>query len=230
MSFPPIPAPVPSPFDVRTQPFVIRDQQNWAEVSERRSQTEAMFRYGEYTMFVLMWNLQDLLDGLVGRCQRCYLAYGKVADAYGQAAQSNCPDCFGTTFEGGYRARVVRPAVWEDTNEDFKPGQRGEIVSNNTTVQTTPDIRIRTDDYVFRADGTRWEARNPSGQSVRTGFGFDAQDRQIANVPFRVDQLSSTDTGFIIPPLNDVLLPYLQRSARYPIDFSLIEDVRSYLL
>lgn len=216
--------------DVRVQPFVIRDQQPWAEVTERRSQSEALFRYGEYAMFVLMWNLEDFKRGLVARCQRCYGRFGRIAEAYNQPSQSNCPDCFGTTFEGGYRARVVRPTVWDDTTDDTNPGPRGEILTSNTTVQTTSDLRIHNDDYIFRADGTRWQALDPSGQSVRTGFGPDAQDKIIANPPFRVTRLSSTDTGFLsaLFPV-DLQKTWLNRSPRVPLDFSPIEEIRGYL-
>jgi hypothetical protein len=224
-----VPAPI-APTDVRVQPFVIRDQQDWAVTHERRYQSEALYRYGEYAMFLLMWDLEDYKAGLVDRCSRCWGRFGRVAEAYKQASQSMCPDCFGTTFEGGFRARVVRPTVWNDSTDDIQPGQRGEVLSSDTQVQTTSDIQIHPDDFVFRADGSRWQARDPSGQTARTGFGPDAKDRVIANVPFRVTKLSSTDTGFmdgLFP--KDLQIPWLSRTARMPVDFSSIEIIRGYL-
>lgn len=217
--------------DPRVQPYVVQRQQNWSLLNERRYQEEALYRYGEYAMFVMMWNLDDFKAGLVGRCQRCYVSYGAVANAYKQSSLGNCPDCFGTTYEGGYRARVVRPAIWSDSADDMAVGPRGEVQTTNTTVQTTGDIRLRATDYVFRADGSRWEIQRPTVLPIRTGFGQNHDELIMANLPMQAIKLDETDTVFLIPPSPSVIVPALNQPVTVaPLNFSAVEDIRGPLL
>jgi hypothetical protein len=75
------------------------DPQPHAVATERFRHDGALFQWGEYAIFVLMWSVDDFEQGRVGRCPACYTAYGLIAEAYDQPARRNCPECFGTTFK-----------------------------------------------------------------------------------------------------------------------------------
>jgi hypothetical protein len=84
------------------QPYYLREPQRWAVDQERQRHLQALYTVGEWTMFCLMWNLEDFQNGLVTRCSVCY---NRSSQAYKQGERNKCPDCFGTTFEGGFRAQ-----------------------------------------------------------------------------------------------------------------------------
>ena len=52
------------------------DPQAYAIDQERARHDSALYSFGEYAMFVLMWNIIDHEAGLVDRCPTCYEAYG----------------------------------------------------------------------------------------------------------------------------------------------------------
>lgn len=208
------------------------DPQGFAVDQERQRHEQALYRFGEYAMFVLMWNLLDHERGLVARCPTCYESYGKTAEAYGQSAVQDCPDCFGTTFEGGYKARIVRPALWDFNEEDYREAVRGLTVVATATIQSTSDFRLRTGDHVFRADGTRWLMRTVSTNHLRTGFEMPNRDRTALGYNYgQVNRQDETSVAFLIPPDAATLTSALDiPGTRYPADFSAIEDVRGPLL
>jgi hypothetical protein len=215
--------------DQRSQPYVVRQSQNWAVLNERRVQNEVLYRFGEYSIFVMMWDLSDFEKGYVRRCSKCYVAYGKVAEAYKQAANNNCTDCFGTTFEGGYRAKVVRPTIWVYTKDDEDPGRRGVVDQTGTTLQTTSDIRLHDNDFIFRADGTRWEIQQSNSLPIHTGFGRYANEQLLANLSIQANKLNTTDTGFLIGPDTPTVIAALNVVSFAPSNFSAIEDIRGPL-
>lgn len=144
-------------------------QQNWAESHVRAARDDALFQYGEWTMFVLMWNAEDLRQGLVERCQECFDG-NRMAAAYGQAPNQECPRCYGTTFDGGFRARVIRPAILSDPNPEELDAKRGEVVTDNLSIQTTADFYSRSGDFMFRANGNRYQMQQMDTVDIRSGF------------------------------------------------------------
>ena len=69
----PIPAPTPSPEPaLPARRLYVRDQQDFALENERLRQNQAIYLYGEYVMFILMWHIQDLESGRITRCTECY--------------------------------------------------------------------------------------------------------------------------------------------------------------
>src|ERR1043165_6197117 len=130
-----MPFPIPSIPDPVSPTGVLprhtRQVENWAIEQERYRHDLPLYTLGEYTIFYLMWTLLDFEAGHVTRCARCYSTSGTVANreanVYNQPSINRCPDCFGTTFEGGYRARIVRPALWSDNDESEKQDRRGTI-------------------------------------------------------------------------------------------------------
>jgi hypothetical protein len=207
------------------------DPQEHAVAQERSRHDQALASFGEYVMFVLMWRIDDHEAGLVDRCPRCYEAYGKTAEAYGQPAQERCPECFGTTFEGGWKARIVRPSLWDYNEEEDRQHARGEVEVATATVQSTSDFRLRTGDHLFRGDGTRWMMRTVSTNNLRTGFQIPS--RQRSALGFNYGQVSLEDessTPYLIPPSPAEVKEMLDLShLRHPTDFSAVEEIRGPL-
>lgn len=204
-----------------TQPFSLRDTQDWAIAQERQRHAEALYSFGEYAGFCLLWNRIDFDNGLVGGCLRCVVPRGKVADVYQQAAESLCPECFGTGYEGGVKAFLVRPSLWDDTEDTESSGQRGLTINQTASVQTTADFRLRANDFIFRADGTRWQMRSIGANNIRTGFGNSGRS-DIAGYNFgTVVREDEGSVAYTIPPLDLSFLDVV--AAHYPLDFSAVE-------
>lgn len=172
------PAPGVTPTVTRS-PYTVRQHQNWAVRQERYRHNGGLFWVGEWVMLFLLWHDVDFERGLVGRCQVCYAGgtdlENRITAVYQQPTRQKCPDCLGTTFEGGYRARIVRPAICTDADEDEKLTKRGAVHPANLTVETTVDFRARTGDWLVRADNSRWQLTVPQRTTVRTGFEHPGQ-------------------------------------------------------
>lgn len=202
--------------------------ERWAVENARKDHNDALYAFGEYSMLALMWRVEDHDDGLVARCPRCYRG-DRAAKAYGQSSENKCPDCFGTTFEGGYKAKVVRPCLWDTgPSENLEQGKRGEIVQQSATVQTPSDVRMRDDDYIFRADGSRWWVRSTGSQTLRTGFEFPSQ--VTTSIAWTYSQTQRVDEDMAIykmDPSEAVLRARLNVvGEHFPVDFTDLEDIR----
>lgn len=235
----PIPIPAPIPGDqagVQAQAYYVRDRQDWSVEQERQRHNQALFTVGEYAMFALMWHLPDFEAGLVGRCTRCSGAAGSkqeaILDVYKQPTQNKCTACFGTTFEGGYRALIVRPAIFSDTDEGEQLSNRGLVQPNDINVESTTDFRVRSNDYVFRADGDRYQLGVPQRITLRTGFGIPSQTS--AAIGYNHARASYEDprasVAYMIGPSAPALRELLTRGSRYPEDFSSAEVIRGPLI
>lgn len=190
-----------------------------------------MNSFGEFAMFVLLWNILDHNAGLVERCSTCYLAQGKIADVYGQSSQAKCPDCYGTTFEGGIKAKLVRTSLWDVNEEDNQADHRGEVIVQTATVQATSDFRLRSGDYIFRADGTRWKMRTMSTNSLRTGFMEPEFRTEVGWNYGTVNREDYSSVAYDIPPDPETLMAALDVThLRYKPDFSMLEEVHGPLL
>lgn len=213
------------------QPFYLPDPQDFAFVQERQRHDQALYSFGEYTMFVMMWTVSDFEEGLVDRCSTCYSSYGKIAEAYGQPARTDCPNCFGTSLEGGFKAQIVRPAIWDFTEPDTQTNARGEVTLASATVQTTGDFSMNTGDYLFRADGTRWESRSNGTNHLHTGFEMLNSAR--SSVGYNYTQASLVDASsvaYLIPPSPVVIKSRLDiAGVRVPQPFGDLEVERAAL-
>lgn len=223
-----------SPFTLKENkpyPYYIRDRQSWAVDQARQNHREAIYYVGEMCVFVLMWHIEDFNAGYVTRCARCYLDSGVVGDAYGQPRQNKCPDCFGTTFEGGYRALIYRPAIFTDTDEGEQFDAKGVIHPTQLTMETTTDFRARSGDYVMRLDGSRWFMRIPARTTLRSGFGHPFQ--QVEAVTYneaRVQLEDPTSVAYNLPPDNNTLTTILASQRYAPDDLSQYETRRAPLI
>lgn len=219
------------------QPYHLPDPQDWTRDLLARQHNEALYGFGEYAMFALMWTAFDFDADRVERCHVCYASGGKqerVNRAYGQPIRNNCPNCFGTTFEGGYRARIVRPTLWADDNPEVEQTKQGVVDRNNLSVESTSDFTVHEGDYVFRSDGTRWRvAKQGDTVYLRTGFAqpSDAYDAVSLNVS-SVEQEDDSSIVWKIPPtpLEQALWLSVPVGQHSLTDFATHEEIRGPLL
>lgn len=218
------------------QPYYVRDTQGWSVEQERQRHNQALWQVGEYGMFALMWHYQDFEAGLVTRCSRCQGTSGSkeaiIDAAYRQPTQNRCPVCFGTTFEGGFKALIVRPAIFSDTDEGESLQARGVVNPQDIDVESTTDFRVRSGDYVFRGDGDRFQLRAPTRVQLRTGFGPVSQSN--AAIGYTHARASYEDprasVAYSIGPSAEDLRSILGRGRHYPMDFSDVEIIRAPLI
>lgn len=215
----------------RVVPYYVRETQPWAIEQERRRHQQALWYFGEPTMFCLLWHLEDFQSNLVERCPLCYESQGAVAEVYGQASDAKCPSCFGTTFEGGFKALIVRPAIFSDSDESETRHSRGVVHPNDLTIESTPDFRIRSGDYCFRITGDRFYLRVPERVTLRTGFAPPTQhDAAIGYNHANAAQEDPSSVAYLIPPFGDELGSILGHVSRIPRDWGTFEVVRAPLI
>ena len=209
------------PVGLANSQFYIQNRKDWAIHQENYRHDQAMYGMGELAMFVILWRLEDHRLGYVRRCPRCYenadADLSAAAKAYNQPTQNRCPMCYGTTFEGGVRAKLIRPTIFTDTDDQEVPTEHGMNYPQNLTVETTSDFRYRAGDFVFRSDGSRWRLANPQRVQLRTGFGHPSQNMDsIGYGPTIANLEDKTSVAWMIPPNEDDLKVQLQESSRYP--------------
>jgi hypothetical protein len=244
-----MPLPIPRPQPQPTPPvtpgrhrspsggmYYVRQRQDWAIGQEVYRHNQALYIVGEWAVFFLMWTLLDFQQNLVGRCQRCYQAgtdlENRAAAVYNQPTQKECPDCFGTTFEGGFRARIVRPTIFADTDETEQTDKRGAVHPDDVSVESTADFRVRAGDYVLRADGSRWRLPSQTSVRLRTGFEHPSQAATALTLNrFRATLEEPTTVAYLLPPVAKTdLRILLDRQVHYAEDFGDFEVIRAPLI
>lgn len=152
----------------------------YAIAQEKLRHYDALTWYGEMTAWILLWSERDFEAGLVERCSRCYIPLGAIADTYKQVPEQKCSNCYGTTFEGGVRAIVYRPGLWDQVRAKQEDAARGHILVQRARINIPSDIEARDNDIAVRADGTRWKLEQPLNQGIVTGFTTTAYwDRTV---------------------------------------------------
>lgn len=221
---------------VSAQPYYVRQRQNWAIEQERMRHAQAVYWVGEWAIWFLMWHVVDFEAGLVGRCTTCRGASGsrddRIGSVYNQPTQNKCPNCFGTSFEGGYRAKIVRPTIFSDTDETERLDRKGAVHPDDMTIESTWDFRVLGGDYVIRSDNTRWQLRTPQRVTVRTGFDHpDQVDDSISYGSIRAGYEEPTTVAYMLPPTSATTIKStLSVPMRHPQDFSLFEVIRAPLI
>lgn len=203
--------------------------QDWAVAQERAAHEQALYQIGEYAMFVLLWTARDFDAGLVALCPLC--STDRASRAYGQPARNKCPACFGTRFEGGYRALIVRPAIFTDADDGQSFTARGVVAPQALQVESTSDFRVHGGDYCFRATGERLQLGDPLRTTVRTGFGTVRQAQ--AGISYNITQAGVEDddsVAYTIPPAPNDLFAILGRRGPVPQVFSDVEVIRAPLI
>lgn len=217
--------------DART--YQLFDPQSWAVDHARQHHDEALYRIGEYAIFYLLWTPEDYTAGLVEHCSECYIPYGKSAQAFEQPAKADCPTCLGTTFEGGYKARIVRPCIVSFTEEQDTIGKRGTFQRSTANIQSTSDFLPRAGDFILRGDGTRWQVKDIDSSYLHTGFEPTGASKQVLG--FNENQCALAESTSVIhkaePTSPNDLVAMLDLShPHYPQDFSSFEVIRGDLL
>ena len=193
-----------------------------------QSHDQVLYNLGEYAMFVMLWRPVDFDAGLVERCTRCFGRNSRIAAAYEATPDPKCPECYGTTFEGGYRAKVIRPAIVSDLNTETVEGRRGEHVQDTLTAETTSDIFLRKNDVIMRADGSRYRTDEMNTLVVRTGFDVPDQDQSVGGVIPAATLEDPTMPVYLIPPSPDevqALLRGLTKGRHTPGDLTVYDDI-----
>lgn len=229
-------APVDAPVTPRDS-YWLRQEEDWATYQERMRHAQALYQYGEYAMFVMMWGLVDFEKGLVGRCNRCYGSNGsqqhRIADVYNQPTQNECPDCLGTTFEGGIRAKIVRPSMWADLDEKEELANRGVVHPERVSVESTWDFRMRKGDYILRSDGSRWRIPD-SPQRVTLRTGYMHPDQAETSITYHRIEARYAEHGSVvslIPPTSTAALrEILTRTGYKPSQFDDVEVINGPLI
>jgi hypothetical protein len=220
----------------QVQPYYIRQRQDWAIQQERQRHAEAIYWIGEMVCLILMWHEIDFQKGLVQRCHTCYnttdTITNRITAVYNQPTRNECPDCFGTTFEGGYRARIVRPAILTDVDETERQDRKGSMHPSSLNVETVWDFRSRAGDYLLRADGSRWRLSDPQRTTLRTGFYHPAQSTSsITYGNIRAQYEEETTVAYLLPPTDvSTLSTLLQQQVFFPPNFSSFEIIRAPLI
>lgn len=182
------------------QPFRTQTEMDWASEQVRASHDEALYAFGEFAMFTLMWRSMDFEAGLVGRCQTCFAGPGsRAAAAFNQATVNKCPDCYGSTYEGGFRAQIIRPTILDDRNDEVTDQERGVVRMDTLNFETTSDFNLRKGDYLFRFDDTRFQTEEKEMSVVRTGFG-PALDAESFSGTSTAHLEEKTAVAHLIPP------------------------------
>lgn len=190
-----------------SQPFRPAPAMPWASRHVAHAQTEALYAVGELVLFTLMWRPVDFEAGLVGHCTTCFDgAESRQARAFKQPTKRECPDCYGTTYEGGFRAQIIRPALMADRNAETTDAPRGVVTIDTISFETTPDFTLHKGDYLFRFDNTRFQCEERRESIVRTGFVSPMHADSFAALS-TAHLEDNTSVAFRIPPTD---LPLIQ--------------------
>lgn len=235
-----------APGNVSCQPYFLKTPDTYLVDQVRMYHNEAVFALGEYSMFILLWGITDFQAGNVQRCPYCYDRADstgidqQIADIYGQPALSNCPYCYGTTFFllsapslGGLKAKLVRPCMWTNTDEIHKREAQGEFIAATSSVQSISDFRMRSGDYVLRADGTRWRVYPSPQISDSLITGLQAANDLNSMVGYKYDGMTRQDeatVAYLIPPTDPHELEQILDISlvpNYPVCFDQYEVINS---
>lgn len=236
-----MPVPVPAP-DPPNRPlkrgFHLPARQPYARATERRTHEEALFGFGEYSLFVLMWNIEDFDAGRVERCSRCQSLAGSTAEAaelifdtFKATTEDFCVGCLGTTFEGGWKAKIVRPGIWDYREEVWSKTAKGMVLNLTGSLQTPSDFFMREGDVVMRGDGTRWKVKSGYPSRIHDGFGLPS--RADSNLGYIYPEVTRDDKtlNHIEPLTRTELTNLLDRVGdHWPTDTSGIDQIRGPLL
>lgn len=220
-------------FQTTAQPHCLLwhpDYEGWAVEQVQARHNGVLWRIGEYSIFVLLWRIEDFENGLVARCPECITSMGDVAEVYNQSTLTRCPTCYGTTFEGGFKARIVRPALWDFSETTNRVEAHGEVERANAAVQSTNDFAMRTGDYIIRADGTRWRVQSLSTNHLHTGFGFPGRSETVVGFNYGtvILQDEASNAYSVQLPADPSFLDV--RNPRSTQDFTRFEEIRAPIL
>lgn len=188
------------------QPYRANTDMQWAGNLIQAQHEEALYAYGELVIITLMWRPIDFEQGLVQSCPVCFAGpTARQAAAFRQPTRKECPNCFGTTYEGGYRAQIIRPAIMADRNSEMTDVERGTVTIDTLAFETTADFTMHKGDYLFRYDNTRFQCEEKREAIVRDGFGPPISIESFAGSG-TAHMEEQTSVAYLIPPLDPVAI------------------------
>lgn len=183
-----------------TQPYLAPGPQIWGPRTVSSAHEEALLAYGEYGIFTLMWRPADYDAGLVGKCSVCFTGpKAQQAAAFNQPTKRECPSCYGTTFEGGYRAQIIRPMIMSDRATVVADQREGTTETDTIQFETTSDFTFTLGDYVIRFDNTRFQCETKAEVVIRTGFDSPTSAESLSSMAVAHKE-AETSVAFLLPP------------------------------
>lgn len=207
-------------YQVAVPLLVVKQRDIWAEVDQQRFHSEALQWFGEQIIVRQLWRAEDAALGLVGYCQQCQdspnpaspspSVQSRVSSVYRQSGNSYCPNCFGTTFDGGFKTTCYHLYMLAaDTPQMRANLSTGQFWRDNPTVQMSWFPEIRVGDLLVRvsawdgdnptATGDRFEVSTVSVQSVRTGPGISYDTTKIVNQFTTLSNLPPSHPFYNVP-------------------------------
>jgi len=164
------------PYQVESPLLVVKQRENWTQIDQQRFHDEALQWYGEECVVRLLWRAEDAAQGLVTYCQTCQDSpnpaspdvniQARTSKVYRQTGNSYCPDCYGTTFTGGFKPVAYHLYMLaSDTPEVRINLTTGQFWRENPQVQLSWYPQIRQGDLVIRIDD--WDKDTPLLSSLR---------------------------------------------------------------
>jgi len=191
--------------------LVVKQKEIWAQTDQQRFHDETLQWYGEECIVRQLWRAEDQVNGLVSYCITCQdspnpsspdsAIQNRVSQVYRQTGNSYCPDCYGTTFSGGFKTTCYHLYMLAaDTPQVRSNLSTGQFWKNNPQVQFSWYPEIRVGDLVIRVNqwnngvptslGERFTVSTVQPQSIRTGPGvsynttiYVNQTTTLENVP-----------------------------------------------
>lgn len=201
----------------------LHNQHHYAVDTERLRHDDAVLWYGEMSCFVLWWSAEDHAAGLVDRCPVCFTPWGEITEVYQQAPKMKCDACYGTTFEGGFRALLYRPAIWSQRRDSEEVGRRGLALTESATIQPTTDFQMRDNDLVIRSDNSRWRIEMPTQSEISTGFGVQTGFNTAVIGPVAARKEDATSVVYTVPVNLSILTRQgWEPSVPYPTGYDLV--------
>lgn len=124
-------------------------QEPYAIRMARESVRDSLRAHGEECILVHMFHVAEVQDKQP-RCPVCY------DDVYKQGERFDCPECFGTTFQGGINQAFRAWGMFGDSADTESFNKRGmwHPIARTLHTEHFPDMWQR--DYVVRV--TQWSA------------------------------------------------------------------------
>jgi len=203
------------PYQVESPLYVYKQIENWAQIDQQRFHDEALQWFGEECVVRLLWRAEDAAAGLVGYCQTCQdsvnptnpnpIVQARVSKAYRQTGNSYCPDCYGTTFTGGFQPIAYHLYMLaSDTPEVRVNLSTGQFWKENPQVQFSWYPQLRQGDIVGRV--SEWKGNVPT--VITTRFQVSA----VSPVTVRTGPTNSAQPPYRVglqplqPPTNNIIV------------------------
>jgi len=200
--------------------LVVKQRDIYAEINQQRFHDETLQWFGEQVIVRQLWRAEDAALGLVGYCQQCQdsvdptnpnaSVQSRVSNVYKQSGNSFCPNCYGTTFNGGFKTTCYHLyTLAADTPQIRANISTGQFWRDNPTVQMSWYPEIRVGDLLVRvlswdgdtptALGDRFEVSSVNVQTVRTGPGISYDTTKIVNQFTTLYNLPTTHPYYNVP-------------------------------